>query len=138
METTETTKGAKKTTTSKGAKALKGKGKKGAKKAKSTRKDKPTTGQSAPHTDVKLDELNDKELKVLGAVNGKGEGSREEIAIPDLTKVFKNTAATKAQANSWVRNSLRRLVTGEYVEKLQRGLYRMTEKGRKRLSRASA
>lgn len=135
METTETTKGAKKI--NKGAKALKAKGKKGAKAAKAARKDKPTTGQSAPHVDVKLDELNDKELKVLGAVNGKGEGQREEITIPDLTKVFKNTAATKAQANSWVRNSLRRLITGEYVEKMQRGLYRMTEKGRKRLSRAA-
>ena len=136
METTETTK--KTTKGAKGAKAaLKGKGKKGAKRAKSARKDKPTTGQSAPHVNVDLDALNDKELKVLGAVNGKGEGAREEITIPNLTKVFKNTAATKAQANSWVRNSLRRLVTGEYVEKLQRGVYRMTEKGRKRLSRAA-
>jgi hypothetical protein len=132
--TTETkkSKGAK----AKGAKPAKGKGRKGAKKAKS--RDKATTGQSAPHHDLPVDDLNDKEMKLVSVINGKGEGARTEITIPDLLKVFKSSAATKAQANSWVRNSLRRLVTGEFIEKTSRGVYRMTEKGRKRLTRAAA
>lgn len=137
--TTETTTETKKTT--KGAKPAKGKpgkAKKGAKGAKKSAKDKATTGQSAPHHDLPVDDLNAKELKLVNAINGKGTGSREEITIPDLIKVFQPSADTKAQANSWVRNSLRRLVTGELIEKTARGVYRVTEKGRKRLARAAA
>ena len=126
----------------KGAKKAKAKGAKakGAKAegAKKSRKDKPTTGQSGPEIEVKTEDLNAKESKVLDLLNGKGEGPRETISIPELTKVFKNTADTKAQANSWVRNSLRRLVTSGLVEKLERGSYRIAERARKRLQRAEA
>ena len=134
--TTETTTETKKT---KGAKPAKGKAAKAKKGAKKTaRKDKATTGQSAPHHDLPVDDLNAKELKLVNVINGKGTGSREEISIPDMIKVFQSSADTKAQANSWVRNSLRRLVTGELIEKTSRGVYRVTEKGRKRLARAAA
>lgn len=147
MATTEKTetsgkpKGAKKAKTNgKGSVKAKGAKPKGAKPKGATRarKDKPTTGQSGPEIDLKVEELNAKETKVLTALDGKGEGPRETISITDLTKIFKSSAASKAQANSWVRNSLRRLKTGGFIEKAERGEYRITERGRKRLQRAEA
>ena len=137
---TKKAKGAKKAKTNgKGAKKAKGAKAKGAKaKGAKASKGKPTTGQSGPEIEVKTEDLNAKESKVLDLLNGKGEGARETVTIPELTKVFKNTADTKAQANSWVRNSLRRLVTSGLVEKLERGSYRIAERARKRLQRAEA
>lgn len=139
----KTTNGANGKGTKKGTKKANGKGAKGAKKgatkkADSAPKEKPTTGQSGPRVDLGFTDLNKKESAVLLAINGKGEGPRSEITISEVCgKVFRG-ADTTAQRNSWVRNSLRRLVTSEFVEKLSRGTYRVTDKGRKRIGRAEA
>lgn len=142
MTTIETEKTEKKLKAPKGAKIGKGakaKGAKGAKGARKTgRKNKASTGQSAPHEEVKTDELNDKETKLALFINGDGKGVRADVNLSDMTKVFTKSASTKAQAYSWVRNSIRRLITGEFVEKISRGVFRVTEKGRKRLQRVEA
>ena len=93
---------------------------------------KPNTGQSGPAVEVPYEELNSKEQKVLRTLNGKGKGTREIVKIADLISAFGNKPAKKKR-NSWVRNSLRRLVCGTWVEKVDRGEYRISEKGRKRL-----
>jgi hypothetical protein len=58
--------------------------------------------------------LNDKEKKVLGAfpAPGRGEEIGAPISIEDLaSKAFKKKGTSPAtKGNSWVRNSLRRLV----------------------------
>jgi hypothetical protein len=127
----------------KAPKADKGKKAKGGKKAKAPKatketKEKPSTGQSGPPLELKIEELNSKELKLFHWIDPQGEGVRPEMTIKELAKAFKNTAETVAQANSWARNCLRRLVTGKFVEKLQRGVYRVSEPGRKRANRAEA
>lgn len=115
------------------------KGKVGAKGAKKTgSKIKASTGQSGPEIDgLGLEDLNDKELKVVSTLNGKGSGAREMLSIEDLaTSCFKSRGAK--QANSWVRNSLRRLFCGGWLEKVDRGRYKISENGRKRMQRAEA
>jgi hypothetical protein len=108
-----------------------------AKKPTKKSKKKPTTGQSGPPVDVPFDTLNDKERKVVTFLNGKGKGPRNPLKIAEIAGACWPRMA-KAQANSWTRNSLRRLVCGGWVEKKDgaRGLYWITEKGRKRLQRA--
>jgi hypothetical protein len=107
------------------------------KPAKKPAKKKPVSGQSGPPVDVPFEKLNDKESTVVKFLNGKGKGARNPLKIADIAKrCFGKKAKDEAQANSWTRNSLRRLVTGGWVEKMERGLYRIDEKGRKRLQRA--
>ena len=106
------------------------------KKPNKAKTKKATTGQSGPDVEVLFDDLNEKEQLVLKRLNGKGKGTREEMKIEDITKVFAKKAKTKAQQNSWVRNSLRRLCCGGWVEKMDRGLYRISENGRRRIIRA--
>lgn len=129
----KTTKKTKAKTTKKPVKA------KAKKPAKKPAKKKPTTGQSGPPVDVPFEKLNDKEKTVAKFLNGKGKGARNPLKISDIaSKCFSKQTEDKAQANSWTRNSLRRLVTAGWVEKKDgaRGLYWITEKGRKRLQRA--
>lgn len=116
----------------------KGKVKKGQAK-KGARKNilKPTTGQSGPEVEVKFEKLNVKELKVLAALNGEGVGTREQLTIEQLAKEC-FPSKSKAQSNSWVRNSLRRLFCGGWLEKMTRGLYKISESGRKKMARAEA
>ena len=112
------------------AKAGKVKTPKAVKKAKKVTKAKsakPTSGQSGPALELEAADLNKNETKLLcsfGAYKG-----GEEISIAELAK---ETFATKpkAQANSWTRNSLRRLVRGGLVEKTERGTYKLTKAGR--------
>jgi len=83
-----------------------------------------TSGQSGPS--VKIEAVNTKEGKVLGALNhGSGQQKISEIA----KGAFKGKV--KSQANSWVRNSLRRLVRGGLVKQVSRGTYALTAKGKK-------
>jgi len=96
----------------------------------------PTSGQSGPPLELSVEGLNTKEAKIFEALNGTGSGVREIISIEDLASTcFKSRG--KKQANSWVRNSLRRLVQGGLVEKVERGKYRVSEAGRKKLARAA-
>ena len=119
----------------KGTKA-KAKPKKTAKPRKRTQAKVPTSGQSAPPIELSADALNVKETKVLAALNGGGAGVRSILTITDIAaECFKSQK--KSRANSWVRNSLRRLVQGGLVEKVERGKYRVSEAGRKGLARAA-
>jgi hypothetical protein len=102
---------------SNGAKAAKGNGKP---------KSAPTSGQSGPPIDLSEKGLNAKELKILSALcNGQGTMTIKELA----TECFKGKA--KAQANSWVRNSLRRPARAGLIEQVERGTYKATAKGKK-------
>jgi hypothetical protein len=103
-----------------------------ASKPSKVKANKPMTGQSGPRVEVDVSSLNGKEIRVLKMLNGKGKGAREILKITDLMNSMP-TKTPKAQKNSWVRNSLRRLVTGAYVEKIERGSYRITDSGRRRM-----
>lgn len=94
----------------------------------------PTSGQSGPPIDLKWEKMNDKEQALIKFLYGSGTGARPIATISTLaSECFFGKADTVAQANSWTRNSLRRLVRGEWVEKFVRGSFRITTKGRARL-----
>ena len=106
------------------------------KKAKAQEKRTPTSGQSGPPIELSVEGLNTKEAKIFSALNGSGSGVRTIMTITELaTECFKSRG--KKQANSWTRNSLRRLVQSGLVEKVERGKYRVSDAGRKKLARAA-
>ncbi len=88
--------------------------------AKKPHTGKPHTGQSGSKHAVALEKLNPKERKVI------------KILSDDLNPIPLNSLAAAcwpdlkvSQANSWVRNALRRLVCSSWVEKVGRGTYRL-------------
>jgi hypothetical protein len=81
-------------------------------------------GQKGGKLDLELSDLNAKERKLLGVFNPNG--ARGEYMIEHLAMVFGREAKNRMQAQSWVRNSLRRLVRGKLVEHVGDGTYRMT------------
>jgi len=85
------------------------------------------SGQSGPALELEASDLNKSETKLLCSFGDYKGG--EEISIAELAKETFPTKS-KAQANSWVRNSLRRLVRGSLVEKTDRGTYKLTKAGR--------
>jgi hypothetical protein len=96
---------------------------------------KGTTGQSGPVIEnLTFDDLNNKERLLVGAFELKGE--REIRTIEQLAdEVFKGKAKNLKQANSWARNSLRRLMrSGKWLEKVEPGKYRLTVWARKTLT----
>lgn len=127
-------KAAKKAAAKKFAKAVP---KKGLKKRKGKGGVLATTGQSGPTIEeLPWDSLNRKEKLLIGCFNLEGE--REVRSIGELAvAAFKTKAKNLAQANSWARNSLRRLMrSGKWLEKVEPGKYRLTPGGRKSLSNA--
>lgn len=100
---------------------------------------KPSTGQSRKEFQLPTEELSDGEAKVVKALNGKGKGLRETMAVAVIAKTTK-------LATLQVRNNIRRLVPSTWVEHVDevldddgeprkvRGHYRITERGRKRLA----
>lgn len=110
--------------------------KKPARKPAKARKKDPTSGQSGPTIELSVDGLNAKEAKVFHLLNGEGAGVRAILTIAEIAETcFKSQG--KKRSNSWARNSLRRLVQGGLVEKVERGKYRVTDAGRKKLARAA-
>ena len=104
--------------------------------AKAPKKGAPKSGQSAAPIELSLDGLNAKESKVVSALNGAGSGARPVLSIVEIAdRCFKSQG--KKRSNSWARNSLRRLVIAGLVEKVERGAYRISEPGRKKLARAA-
>lgn len=86
--------------------------------------DKPTSGQSGPSVVLKKEKLNEKEIKIV------------EVLASDINPMPINGIAAVAfplrdpkQSNSWVRNSLRRLVRGQWVNKAAKGTYLLSETG---------
>jgi hypothetical protein len=94
------------------------------------------SGQSGPQIDLAVADLNNKEHAVLTALNGEGRGERPELTIA-ATAAAAFARESQARGNSWVRNSLRRLVRAGYVERTDRGCYRVTDSGRRRLAKAA-
>ena len=92
--------------------------------------DKPTTGQSGPRVKMDLASFNAKERKVLDALASKGTLSLAQLA--DICFSSKS----KAQGNSWARNSLRRVVCAGYVRKVTAGTYTLTAHGHRQLCAA--
>lgn len=98
-------------------------------------KQKATSGQSGPAIEeLPWNALNKKEKLLVGAFDL--EGDREVRTIEQLAEqVFKGKAKNLKQANSWTRNSLRRLMrSGKWLEKTEPGKYRLTVGARKLLS----
>ena len=105
-------------------------------KGQTVKKREPTSGQSAPPVELSVGALNTKELKVLATLNASGAGVRPVLTIADLAGMcFKSQG--KKKSNSWTRNSLRRLVQSGLVEKVERGKYRVSLGGRKKLAKAA-
>ena len=103
--------------------------KKAAPKKAAAKKAEPTSGQSGPVIEnLTAEDLNPNEVKVMKLAM-KGEGPK---TIVELAKAF--TGKNKKTANSWTRNSLRRLVRGGFLAKVERGAYRATGKGRRRMA----
>jgi hypothetical protein len=117
----------------KGQKKVKTKG--GKVKMTKTHSDTPSTGQSREPFLAKYDLLSKKEKKVVDFLNGDGSGQREPHTISEIAALFVSSADTKKRANSWARNSLRDLVPGGFVEKVERGVYKVSKDGRARLAR---
>lgn len=104
--------------------------------SKKVEKKEPISGQSAPPIELSVDGLNAKEGKVFAALNGPGSGVRVIMTITEIAEAcFKSRG--RRQSNSWTRNSLRRLVQAGLVEKVERGKYRVSDAGRKKLARAA-
>lgn len=94
------------------------------KKRSTSPKNPPVSGQSGKPLDLEAQDLNSKEGCVVAALAG----DVNPAPINALAAIcFPNEGA---KANSWVRNSLRRLVRARWVEKVGTGTYRLTDEGR--------
>lgn len=91
---------------------------------------KPTTGQSAAERELPYEELSTTEKELVEALDGKGKGERITRSVEWLADLVDGKNA-KLQ----VRNALRRPVACGWVEWVERGQYRITDKGRRRLGR---
>jgi hypothetical protein len=96
---------------------------------KAAKKDNPLSwGQNGPSVKLALTDLNDKEKKILKSLAGITEQQIEPKPITEIASVaFPD--ADSIRANSWTRNSLRRLIRGKLVDKVERGMYRISQKG---------
>jgi hypothetical protein len=97
---------------------------------------KPSTGQSGPERELPYEELNQDEKLVVVTLDDDGEGLRQAMPVADLASTILSKENEKeARAKLRIRNAMRRLVTGGWVENTDRGRYKISEKGRKRLKR---
>lgn len=81
------------------------------------------------NTKVKPVTLNEKEVLVLRVLAAGGPRTIRETAEEAFP------GAEESKASSWVRNSLRKLVRGNLVDKPQRGVYTITGNGQSYVSR---
>lgn len=89
------------------------------------RRNEPKSGQSGPPLTLFKEKLNPKELQVA------------TFLAADINPIPINALASAVfptekpgTSNSWVRNSLRRLVRGHWVDKVGKGTYRLSEAAR--------
>lgn len=101
-----------------------------------TAKKAPTTGQSGTPLDIGVVDLNAKERRVLAFMAGEGSGVRATFRIEDVAAGCWKSKP-KPIANSWVRNSFRRLVRAGMVYKVSRGHYRVALRARRALARVA-
>jgi len=98
----------------------------------------PTSGQSSPPKEIPWKELGAGGKKIVKTFNGSGNGVRDVLNIEE---VHQATGLTKLE----IRNTLRKLVQGQWVEKVPeiitdigeikavKGYYRVTEDGRAKI-----
>jgi hypothetical protein len=97
-------------------------------RAQAKKRKAPTTGQSGPEIELDVEDLNRKERKVV-----------EFLADATKAKTLAEMASAcfphepKARRNSWVRNSLRRLVCAGLVDRVTAGCYRATAIAKRRV-----
>jgi hypothetical protein len=91
---------------------------------------KPTTGQSAEERDLPYDSLNDDEREVVRMLYGRG-GKHPARKIDFLSEGLEGDNP-KLQA----RNAMRRLVACGWAARVDRGEYKLTDRGVKRYDRA--
>jgi Mn-dependent DtxR family transcriptional regulator len=75
---------------------------------------------------------------VLELLNGDGSGSRAVMTISEMAETLWAKGKGKKVANSWVRNSLRRLMRAGLIEKVERGKFRISASGRKGATQQAA
>lgn len=95
-------------------------------------------GQSGEVLALTLEKLNKNELAVLRTLNAEGVGDRPPMKIAEVMLANSWHIPDKAKGNSRVRNSLRKLVRGQWVEHAKSigdGTVRITELGRAALGR---
>lgn len=103
--------------------------KKAAKKAsaKPAKKAKSAQAQTGEAIELPIAKMNKDELVIVKHCYTP-KGDRKEYSIKDLKAVVRGPLGSTLR----VRNALRRTVRGGWLEKVGRGLYRITEKARKR------
>lgn len=84
-------------------------------------------GQGGAPIELVKSKLNDKELRVSAVLYN----SLSPTPLNALSAESFPTESAK-QANSWVRNSLRRLARGRWIDKVGPGTYRLSDHGRTR------
>ena len=89
----------------------------------------PTSGQSGPAIKIGYNELSANERKVLDCFDP---NDKAHFTIAELSsKAF--GGFKKSKANYFVRNQLRRLIRGNWLDKSAPGTYRLSTSGRNRL-----
>lgn len=78
-------------------------------------------GQHGDRLVIHPSKLNENERRVWHRLVRAG---RNTLTLDQLGVCFAKLAGDETRANSWARNSLRRLVRGGFVEAVGRGLYR--------------
>jgi len=92
--------------------------------------------QRGKNIDLTLDMLNANERAVLDTLNAEGRGTPEPMKIAEIMLANQWHIPDKAKGNSRVRNSLRKLVRGQWVThsvEFGDGRYVITEAGREAL-----
>lgn len=84
-------------------------------------------GQSAPKRKVDFRALNDKQKRVVRVMYD-ARGGQSVFSLKDLAKIFEPEVGS-FRADSWARNSLRLLVVGNWVRRVGKGKYELTEQG---------
>lgn len=125
-----TKKAEKKSTTSRKSSTARSSAKK-AKKAKkpakkAVKKGKPTTGQSAPKREITLEMLNDNEDAVLDVLYA-------QKGAATIAQIAEALGSADNKGKLRVRNAIRRLVQGDWVERSDRATYSLSKSGRSRL-----
>lgn len=94
-------------------------------------KTKPKTGQSAVIEPLNLVDLRPNERLIVQALAGDQTLTIEALAMQCFTQ------QSPKQANSWVRNALRRLVPGGWATKIRPGLYALSDFGCQELAEST-
>jgi DNA-binding PadR family transcriptional regulator len=91
----------------------------------------PTSGQHGKPIDIDYDRLNVHEQRTVRALEAAGNA----MSIPEIAKAC-SKLVHKPVTTLQVRNAMRRLVRGSWVDSKSRGVYRLTSRGRAKFTSA--